>query len=69
LRGQSADPAQKAAESGSQRCERTSNALAEPLRVTPTHFPGGHTGFAEQPAEFAEALRAEFVEVGFDPGA
>ncbi|WP_329003078.1 alpha/beta hydrolase [Kribbella sp. NBC_00709] len=56
-------------ESVGQLCERTSSALAEQLGVEPTRFPGGHTGFADQPGPFAEALCAQLVEVGFHPGA
>lgn len=50
-------------ESGGQLCERTSTALAERLGITPTRFPGGHTGFAEQPEEFAKALGKLVVEI------
>ena len=39
-------------------CERTSNALAAQLGVTPLSFVGGHIGFVEQPDEFATQLRA-----------
>ncbi|QFZ23022.1 alpha/beta fold hydrolase [Saccharothrix syringae] len=38
-------------------CERTSRALAAGLGVEPTTFPGGHIGFAEDPAAFATRLR------------
>lgn len=55
-------------ESTGQLCDRTSTALADQLGIEPTHFPGGHTGFADQPEQFAKALRAQLVEVGFDPG-
>jgi pimeloyl-ACP methyl ester carboxylesterase len=57
------------AESGGQLCERTSTALADLLGITPTRLPGGHTGFAEQPKDFAEALRRELVQVSLDPRA
>jgi pimeloyl-ACP methyl ester carboxylesterase len=57
------------AESAGQLCERTSTALADGLGVVPTRFPGGHLGFAEQPGAFAEALRAELVQVRLNPGA
>jgi hypothetical protein len=45
-------------DSADQLCERTSTALATGLGVTPTRFPGGHTGFADAPATFEPALRA-----------
>jgi len=45
-------------DSGGELCERTSLALAEALGVEPTMFPGGHTGFTEEPAPFAARLRA-----------
>ncbi len=45
-------------ESGGQHCERTSKALAASLGIEPTMFPGGHTGFAEDPAAFELRLRA-----------
>ncbi|MEV8375081.1 alpha/beta hydrolase [Kribbella sp. NPDC056861] len=44
--------------SADQLCERTSTALATGLSVTPTRFPGGHTGFVEDPAAFEPVLRA-----------
>ena len=44
--------------SGGQLCDRTSTALASSIGVEPTYFPGGHTGFAEDPAAFAVRLRA-----------
>ena len=47
------------ADSTAQLCERTSEALASQLGIEPTRFPGGHTGFADRPEVFAEALRAE----------
>jgi pimeloyl-ACP methyl ester carboxylesterase len=46
-------------ESVGQLCDRTSTALAERLGIEPTRFPGGHTGFADQPDVFAGALRTE----------
>ncbi|WUJ72532.1 alpha/beta hydrolase [Kribbella soli] len=55
-------------ESVGQLCDRTSTALAEQLGIEPTRFPGGHTGFADQPEAFAKALRAQLVEVGLHPG-
>jgi pimeloyl-ACP methyl ester carboxylesterase len=43
--------------SAGQVCDRTSRALAAGLGIEPTMFPGGHTGFAEDPAGFAVRLR------------
>jgi len=45
-------------ESGGQLCDRTSTALGAGLGVEPTVFPGGHTGFVEDPARFVDQLRA-----------
>ncbi|MDX2969253.1 alpha/beta fold hydrolase [Kribbella solani] len=47
------------ADSTGQLCDRTSTALAARLGIEPTRFPGGHTGFADAPEVFAEALRVE----------
>jgi len=44
--------------SAGQVCDRTSRALASALGIEPTMFPGGHTGFAEDPAGFATRLRS-----------
>ncbi|GIG70120.1 alpha/beta fold hydrolase [Phytomonospora endophytica] len=44
-------------ESSGQLCERTSKALTGLLGTEPTMFPGGHTGFAEDPATFAVRMR------------
>ena len=44
--------------SAGQVCDRTSRALAAALGIEPTMFPGGHTGFAEDPAGFAVRLRS-----------
>ncbi len=44
--------------SAGQVCDRTSRALAAELGIEPTMFPGGHTGFAEDPAGFAGRLRS-----------
>ncbi|GIH09060.1 hydrolase [Rhizocola hellebori] len=44
-------------ESGGQLCDRTSQALAEEIGIEPTLFPGGHIGFAEDPAGFNARLR------------
>jgi pimeloyl-ACP methyl ester carboxylesterase len=48
--------------SAGQLCERTSTALATGLGVTPTRFPGDHTGFAEDAAGFAPVLRAVLAD-------
>jgi pimeloyl-ACP methyl ester carboxylesterase len=45
-------------QSAGQLCERTSLALAALLDIEPVRFPGGHTGFVEDPATFAAHLRA-----------
>ncbi|TWD79151.1 alpha/beta hydrolase family protein [Kribbella amoyensis] len=47
------------ADSTGQLCDRTSTALAAGLGITPTHFPGDHTGFVDQTEPFATALRKE----------
>ena len=44
--------------SAGQVCDRTSRALAAELGIEPTMFPGGHTGFAEDPSGFAVRLRS-----------
>jgi hypothetical protein len=44
--------------SASQLCDRTSRALATALGTQPAMFPGGHTGFAEDPGGFATRLRS-----------
>jgi pimeloyl-ACP methyl ester carboxylesterase len=44
--------------SAGQVCDRTSRALAAELGIEPTMFPGGHTGFAEDPSGFAGRLRS-----------
>jgi pimeloyl-ACP methyl ester carboxylesterase len=48
--------------SAGQLCDRTSRALAAELGTEPTMFPGGHIGFAEDPATFATRLRAVLRE-------
>jgi pimeloyl-ACP methyl ester carboxylesterase len=48
--------------SAGQLCDRTSRALAAALGVEPTMFPGGHTGFAEDPDGFAARLRSVLGE-------
>lgn len=45
-------------DSTGQICDRTSRALADRLATEPTMFPGGHTGFADDPEAFLPALRA-----------
>ena len=44
--------------SAGQVCDRTSRALAAELGIEPAMFPGGHTGFAEDPSGFADRLRS-----------
>jgi pimeloyl-ACP methyl ester carboxylesterase len=44
--------------SAGQLCDRTSRALAMALGTEPAMFPGGHTGFAEDPGRFATRLRS-----------
>jgi len=43
--------------SAGQLCDRASRALTAALGTEPVLFPGGHTGFAEDPAAFALRLR------------
>ncbi|AYY15729.1 alpha/beta hydrolase [Actinobacteria bacterium YIM 96077] len=50
-------------ESAGEICDRTSTALASALGVEPAMFPGGHLGFADDPAAFAARLRAVLYEV------
>lgn len=45
-------------DSAGQHCDRTSRALAAALGTGPAAFPGGHTGFVEDPERFATRLRA-----------
>jgi pimeloyl-ACP methyl ester carboxylesterase len=44
-------------DSAGQTCDHTSTALATALGTEPTKFPGGHTGFVEDPDAFAACLR------------
>lgn len=44
-------------DSADELCDRTSRALAAEIGIEPTMFPGGHTGFAEDPAAFAARIR------------
>jgi pimeloyl-ACP methyl ester carboxylesterase len=48
--------------SAGQLCDRTSRALATALGTEPAMFPGGHTGFAEDPGGFATRLRSVLQE-------
>ncbi len=48
--------------SAGQLCDRTSRALATALGTEPAMFPGGHTGFAEDPDGFATRLRSVLRE-------
>jgi pimeloyl-ACP methyl ester carboxylesterase len=43
--------------SAGQICDRTSRALAAALKIEPVLFPGGHGGFMEDSATFADRLR------------
>ena len=43
--------------SAGQMCDRASRALAAALKLEPVLFPGGHGGFMENPAKFADRLR------------
>lgn len=45
-------------ESTGQVCDRTANAMASLLALTPTVFPGDHTGFVDHPEAFATQLRS-----------
>ncbi|WP_433009214.1 hypothetical protein [Kribbella sp. CA-294648] len=49
-------------DSTGQLCGRTSTALATGLGITPTRFPGDHTGFAEDAKGFEPVLRAVLAE-------
>ncbi|MGN9844337.1 alpha/beta fold hydrolase [Nonomuraea sp. H19] len=49
-------------DSAGEECDHTSRALAAALGIEPTMFPGGHTGFAEDPDHFATPLRAVLHE-------
>lgn len=51
-------------ESAGEVCDRTSRALAGLLDVEPVLFPGGHTGFVEQPEPFADRLREVLAQRG-----
>ncbi len=43
--------------SARQACDRTSRALGARIGSEPVIFPGDHTGFVDEPAEFAAVLR------------
>ena len=45
-------------------CDRTSRALAAQLDIEPTMFPGGHTGFVDDPNTFAARVRDVLGEAG-----
>ncbi|MFC4951246.1 alpha/beta fold hydrolase [Pseudonocardia sp. GCM10023141] len=45
-----------------QECDRTTTALAARLGIEPTLFPGGHTGFVDDPQTFVVRLRAVLDE-------
>ncbi|MGP3923291.1 hypothetical protein [Streptomyces sp. 8N616] len=49
-------------DSAGQLCDRSSRALASALGIEPTLFPGGHTGFVEDPDTFAIRLREALRE-------
>jgi pimeloyl-ACP methyl ester carboxylesterase len=53
-------------DSAGQLCDATSSALAAALGLEPVWFPGGHTGFAEDPDGFAERLRSVLAGSGDD---
>jgi pimeloyl-ACP methyl ester carboxylesterase len=48
--------------SAGQLCDRASRALATALGTEPAMFPGGHTGFAENPGGFAARMRSVLRE-------
>lgn len=49
-------------DSTGQSCDRTSRALGAALGIDPTLFPGDHTGFVDDPEQFAARLRAVLGE-------
>ncbi|WP_017540655.1 alpha/beta fold hydrolase [Nocardiopsis halophila] len=51
-------------DSAGELCDRTSRALAEALGTEPVMFPGGHTGFTEDPGAFAARLRPVIAPEG-----
>ena len=48
--------------SAGQLCDRASRALAAALDTEPVMFPGGHTGFADDPVGFAGRLRTVIAD-------
>ena len=44
-------------DSADELCDRTSRALAAEIGIEPMTFPGGHTGFAEDPVAFSARIR------------
>lgn len=52
--------------SGGTLCDRSTRALAARLGLEPTLFPGGHTGFIEQPPVFAARLEEVLAEHGVE---
>jgi pimeloyl-ACP methyl ester carboxylesterase len=50
-------------DSAGELCDRASRALAAALGAEPAMFPGGHIGFADDPAAFAARLRAVVAAV------
>ncbi|TDC87246.1 alpha/beta hydrolase [Actinomadura sp. 7K507] len=44
-------------DSAGELCDRATRTLAEAIGIEPTLFPGGHTGFADDPQRFAVRLR------------
>lgn len=50
-------------DSTGQICDRTSRALASALDIEPTAFPGGHTGFVDDPGAFALRLRGVLHDI------
>lgn len=48
--------------SAGQFCDRAARALGAALGIEPTLFPGGHTGFTQEPVAFATRLRVTLSE-------
>lgn len=49
-------------DSTGQLCDHASRALAAELQLTPTVFPGDHTGFTDEPHTFANILRDSLAQ-------
>ena len=49
-------------DSAGELCDRATRALAAAIGIEPTLFPGGHTGFADDPKRFAVHLREVLAE-------